>query len=106
MILQTMTREALEARARTNFARYRNKLWFHVDDVASVEAPCEGSITLELKEDAGPLAALRVVGGGVGVGLGGSEGGAYDIFNGKVGDGLLCQSCWISALSERICRHV
>ena len=55
IILQKTIRGALEARAETKFARIRNKLWYHIDDAASVEAPCGGATTLEVKEDNGVL---------------------------------------------------
>ena len=69
MILHVMSQGVLEARANTEFAKYRIKLWYHVDDAASVEAACAGAITHGLKEDVGAFTVSRVVGGGVGVGL-------------------------------------
>ena len=68
-ILQMMTQGALEARAKTKFARHRSKFWCDIEEAASVDAPCEGAINLAMSEDAGALVALRAVGGGVGLGL-------------------------------------
>lgn len=66
MILRTMTQGTLKARAET---RYRSMIRYHADETASVKAPCKGSVNPEMKEDAGAVVAVCMVGGGVGVGL-------------------------------------
>ena len=39
--------------------RYRSRFWYHTDEAASGEAPCGGTMNLEMNEDAGTVVALR-----------------------------------------------